>query len=172
MARHRQVDLGPEAAPRVAQRMVRRLFELRRLRARPACAVGPDFFFAPAAARVARMMVASTHQRSRPMRPWRSRWSEQPGDDAGPGAVLPPAIEAIVDGLPGPVALRDVAPGGAGVQDPEDAVDEGVMILPGMPAAAVMGRMGQERIDPPPETRDRVHSGVAWWASFRKPLPS
>ena len=38
------------------------------------------------------------------------------------------------------------------MQDPEDAIDEGVMILPGMPLAAVMGRMGQERIDPPPET--------------------
>jgi hypothetical protein len=78
---------------------------------------------------------------------------EQVGDDMGPGAILAPAIEAIVDGLPGSVAFRDIPPGGAGVQDPEDAIDEGVVIVPGMPPAAVMGGMGQEVFDPPPETR-------------------
>jgi hypothetical protein len=77
---------------------------------------------------------------------------EQSGDEVGPGPVLAPAIEAIVDGLPGPVAFRDIAPGGAGVQDPEDAIDEGVVIAPGMPAAAVMGGMGQEAFDPSPKT--------------------
>ena len=76
---------------------------------------------------------------------------EQPGDDLGPGPILAPAIEAIVDGLPGPIPLRDIAPGRAGVQDPKDAIDQGVVVLPRMPPTTVMGRMGQHGSDPLPE---------------------
>src|SRR5690348_7485584 len=52
---------------------------------------------------------------------------EQGIEDLGPGAVLAPAAEAVVNRLPGAVALGDVRPGGAGVEAPEDAVDEGAM---------------------------------------------
>src|SRR5581483_11659886 len=56
----------------------------------------------------------------------------------GPGAVLAPAVEAIVDGLPGAVALGGVGPGSAGVQVPEDAVDEAAVVLPGVAPMAVV----------------------------------
>ena len=52
---------------------------------------------------------------------------EQPA----PGAVLGPAIEPLVDGLPGPISRPgQVAPRGAGAEDPEDAVDDRAMGLP------------------------------------------
>src|SRR5436305_4185038 len=61
---------------------------------------------------------------------------EQQGvEDLGPGAILTPAAEAIVEGLPGAVAARGVRPGGAGVQVPEDAVDQRAMVLPGVAPA-------------------------------------
>jgi hypothetical protein len=57
--------------------------------------------------------------------------AEQQGiEDLGPGAVLAPAVEAIIDGLPGSVAFRGIGPRGTRVQVPEDAVDQGAMILP------------------------------------------
>src|SRR5262245_20486926 len=50
--------------------------------------------------------------------------AEQQGvEDVGPGAVLAPAVEAVVDGLPAPVAFGGCPARGAGVQVPEDAVD-------------------------------------------------
>src|SRR5206468_2847403 len=58
------------------------------------------------------------------------------GEDRGPGAVLAPLGKAVVDRLPGAVAFGDVPPGGAGVQDPEDAVDGAVMGQPGVPPTA------------------------------------
>src|SRR5262245_14903128 len=40
--------------------------------------------------------------------------AEQQGvEDLGPGAVLTPAVEAVVDGLPGPITLWGIRPGGA-----------------------------------------------------------
>src|SRR5947199_88132 len=69
---------------------------------------------------------------------------QQGVEDVGPGAVLAPAVEAVVDGLPGPVALRGVGPGSAGVQVPEDAVDEAAVVLPGMAAVAVVVAVGEE----------------------------
>src|SRR5436305_1330921 len=74
--------------------------------------------------------------------------SEQQGvEDLGPGAVLAPAVEAVVDGLPGAVAARGVGPGGAGVQVPEDAVDQRPVVLPGVAAAAVVVAVGEEAPD-------------------------
>ena len=54
---------------------------------------------------------------------------QQRHGDADPGAVLPPAVEARVDRLPRAVALGEVAPRGPGVQNPEDAVDEGAIYI-------------------------------------------
>jgi hypothetical protein len=50
-------------------------------------------------------------------------------EDAVPQAVLAPGVEARVDGFPGSEKLRQVAPGGAGVQNPEDAVDHQSVVL-------------------------------------------
>jgi len=47
-----------------------------------------------------------------------------------PGAVASPAIEAIRTRLPRSVALGQVAPGRAGAQFPQDAVDHGTVIPP------------------------------------------
>ena len=45
--------------------------------------------------------------------------AEQQGvEDLGPGAVLAPAVEAVVDGLPRAIAFGDVGPRGTGVQVP------------------------------------------------------
>src|SRR5882672_8254630 len=56
-----QVDLGPEPASRATQRVIRGF-------------VGIPFFAAPEAARVARILVPSMHQRSQSMRPSRSNF--------------------------------------------------------------------------------------------------
>src|SRR5262245_19417790 len=65
-------------------------------------------------------------------------------EDPGPGAILAPAAKAVVDGLPGAVAGRGVRPGGAGVQVPEDAVDQGAVVVEGMAGLAVVVAVGEE----------------------------
>src|SRR3954452_6056165 len=45
---------------------------------------------------------------------------QERGGDADPGAVLTPPIEGREDRLPGPIAIGEIPPGGAGMQDPED----------------------------------------------------
>jgi hypothetical protein len=64
--------------------------------------------------------------------------------EAIPGAVAPPAVEAIEAGLPGAIPFRQVAPGRAGAQLPEDTVDDGGVVSPLASALAVLG---QERLD-------------------------
>src|SRR5262249_17741410 len=65
----------------------------------------------------------------------------QPLDDALEQAALAQLAEAVVDGLPGAVALRQVGPGGGGVQPPEDAVEHRAVVLP---LAAARTRPGRE----------------------------
>src|SRR5512147_1504020 len=77
---------------------------------------------------------------------------EEMGQDLGPSPVASPAVEAIVDGLPRPIAFREVPPGGAGVEDPENAVDRIAMGFPGMSLAPVMCGMGQGVFEPFPLT--------------------
>src|SRR5436309_15791997 len=72
---------------------------------------------------------------------------QQGVEDLGPGAVLAPAVEAVVDGLPGAVARRGVGPGGAGVQVPEDAVDQRAVVVEGMAGLAVVVAVGEEALD-------------------------
>jgi len=55
---------------------------------------------------------------------------QEMGEEFGPGAIRSPTIEAVVDGLPGAVAFGDIPPGGAGVEDPEDAIEEAMMGKP------------------------------------------
>src|SRR5262249_17818957 len=147
-----QVDLGAEAALGVAQRMVRRLLQLRRLGPgqdagsariffRPGGGVtGPDDRGVDAPEVVAQAAPAL-------------QVIEQPGHEAGPGPVLPPAVEPIIDGLPRAIPLREVPPGGPGVEHPEDAIEDRVMVVPGAPRPAVMGGMGQEGFDLLPKPR-------------------
>src|SRR4051794_35858824 len=75
---------------------------------------------------------------------------QQGVEDLGPGAVLAPAVEAVVDGLPGAVARGGVGPGGAGVQVPEDAVDQGPVVLEGAAGLAVVVAVGEGVPDPKP----------------------
>jgi len=49
-------------------------------------------------------------------------------DDPRPAAVALPAREAAIDGLPRPVALRQIAPRCTGGQDPEHPVENGAML--------------------------------------------
>ena len=66
---------------------------------------------------------------------------EQPS----PGAVLSPAAEPLVDRLPGAIGRPgQVTPGGAGVENPEDAVDDPAVPFPGV---ARSGIAGQVRLD-------------------------
>lgn len=69
---------------------------------------------------------------------------EEFGHEGSPGAILPPAVEAVVDGLPRAVAFGDIAPRCAGVQDPEDAMESAVVRQPRVAPTAVVPRMGQQ----------------------------
>lgn len=79
-----------------------------------------------------------------------------------PDAGLGPAIEAIVDGGVGAVALRQVALGRSGSEDPEDTVQDPTIVHPSHPARLV----GKERLDQPPlEIRkiETCHESLLYW---------
>jgi len=59
-------------------------------------------------------------------------------DDLVQQAAAAEVAEAVVDGLPGAEALGQVAPRGAGVQAPEDAVEHQAVVLP---LSAPLGRL-------------------------------
>jgi hypothetical protein len=63
-----------------------------------------------------------------------------------PGRV--PAPKPAVDGLPGSVPLGQIPPGGAGAQEPEDAVEDRAVILGRPPRARAL--WGQQRGEPLP----------------------
>src|SRR4051812_43481099 len=85
------------------------------------------------------------------------------GKDGGPGAVLAPLVEAVVDGLPGAVAFGDVAPGSAGVQDPQDAVEGAVVRQPGVALTAVVRAVGQQRGEALPLARGKFVTPSHGW---------
>ena len=63
--------------------------------------------------------------------------------EAIPGSVTPPAVEAVEAGLPGTVLFWEVAPGRSGPEFPEDAVYEGAMVAPlTAPLATLSGSSG------------------------------
>ncbi len=73
-------------------------------------------------------------------------------------ALLAPALEAAVAGLVGRVALGQVAPGGAGAQDPQDAVEH----IPGVPpgpsfAVRPARRIGDQGLQDLPLLVGKVH---------------
>jgi hypothetical protein len=61
--------------------------------------------------------------------------------DAIPDACLAPAVEAVVAGRIGPVALWQIPPGHARAQDPEDAVQDPPVVDPGH-APRLVGQQG------------------------------
>jgi hypothetical protein len=72
---------------------------------------------------------------------------EQGGEHLGPRAIPTPAVEAVVDGLPRAIARGNVAPGGAGVQAPEETVEQAAVRLPRVPALAVVMQVRKETRD-------------------------
>src|SRR5258708_6856149 len=102
------------------------------------CAGEPRFFFRPSGGRVGAVdgavetpQIAVDEARSIEL-------EQQRVKDLGPCAVFTPAVEAVVDGLPGAITLRRVGPGGASMQMPKDAVNKGAMVLPGTAPVAVV----------------------------------
>src|SRR6266436_677807 len=49
---------------------------------------------------------------------------QQVCEDCGPCTVPTPTSETAIDGLPGAIIFRDVAPGGTCVKSPEDAIED------------------------------------------------
>ena len=76
----------------------------------------------------------------------------------GEHALLGPPLEAAVAGLVGRVALGQVAPGGAGTQDPQDGVEDVPWVPPG-PAFAVRParRIGDQGFQDLPLLVGKVH---------------
>jgi hypothetical protein len=74
---------------------------------------------------------------------------EEVREEFGPSAVSTPTIEAVVHGLPRAVAFRHVPPGGSGMENPENAVEQAKMGEPGPALSTMMGGMGQERFQSP-----------------------
>ena len=50
------------------------------------------------------------------------------GTEARPDACLAPAVEAAGNGLPGAIPFGHIAPGSAGADDPEDAIEEASVV--------------------------------------------
>jgi hypothetical protein len=60
-----------------------------------------------------------------------------------PGPIPPPAIQPVRARLPRPIALRQVPPGGASAQLPQDAVDHRAMVPP-LPTPPARGQQGHD----------------------------
>jgi hypothetical protein len=75
---------------------------------------------------------------------------QQRGDKTNPGAILAPGIETVEHGLPGAVAFGKVTPRGTGVQDPQDPVDKGALVVAWSPRLALMGRVRKQGGNPSP----------------------
>src|SRR5262245_55542786 len=113
------MHLGAEAATRVSQRMFLRLFDLRPLRpgqARGLSGMGFGPRGGSAGPDHGRIDEPKVVTQVAPL----LQGVEQRGKDFRPGAVAAPAPEATVNGFPRAIDFWDVAPGGAGVQAPED----------------------------------------------------
>ena len=100
---------------------------------------------------------------------------QERGGDADPGAVLTPPIEGREDRLPGAVTLGEITPGGAGMEDPEDAINDRPGIVEGVACAAAMSPVRQEGRDPSPlllgefiaaHGRTRWGNGPVWTSAL------
>jgi hypothetical protein len=70
---------------------------------------------------------------------------QQVGPNPGPGAVLPPASEAAVDGLPGAIPLGEVAPQGARMETPQNPIEDALVVLPRATPTVPVGQVREER---------------------------
>src|SRR3954453_12502042 len=102
------------------------------------CGGGSGFFFRPSGGRVGAVDGAVETPQLAIDEARLVELEQESVKDLGPGAVLAPTIEAVVDGLPGAVTFRRVGPGGASMQVPKNAVNEGAMVLPGTTAVTVV----------------------------------
>src|SRR3954451_278505 len=129
--------------------MVRRLFHLRRLRpAQPRWAAG--IFFRPGRRTTGPNDRAIDTPEVVVDLATVVELVQERGGDAAPGAVLTPPIEGREDRLPGAVAVGEIAPRGAGMEDPEDAINDRTGIVEGMACAAMMCPVRQVGRDPSP----------------------
>src|SRR5262245_36284693 len=96
--------------------------------------------------------------------------AEQQGvEDVGPGAILAPAVEAVVNGLPGAVPFGGIWPGGAGVEMPQDAVDQRAVVLPRVAGATVVVAIRDERFNPAPLIVGKIKAVHGWPPSGNLP---
>jgi hypothetical protein len=51
----------------------------------------------------------------------------------------PPAVKTAGHGAPRPIPLRQIPPGSAGAEDPEDAVEDGTVVMGGSPNTWLLG---------------------------------
>src|SRR5262249_51371706 len=72
---------------------------------------------------------------------------QQMREDLGPGTITAPTAEAAVDGLPRAIPIGDVPPGSAGMEAPQNAVNDAVVILPRTAAPTVVSPMRKESRD-------------------------
>jgi hypothetical protein len=113
-----QVQLGPEAGPRATERVISRL---------------AGRVFPPVAPGAGRMFVSADHGAvDTPERPGDAvllgRARLELAEELLPEPARGPAPQPTVDGLPGPVALGQVPPRDAGVEDKQDAVEDAAVI--------------------------------------------
>jgi hypothetical protein len=72
-----------------------------------------------------------------------------------------PRLVAAVTGLIGRIALGQIVPGRAGLQDPEDAVQHITRVTPGAaPAVGATARLGQQRLQHDPLRIGEVHEST------------
>jgi hypothetical protein len=78
------------------------------------------------------------------------RLSLQSRQEALPETRLAPAIEPAGDGADRAIALRQIAPGRAGTQNPENAVQDGAVMVVGPPCWRPLGRQKRLKALPLP----------------------
>ena len=131
MAVAQQVDLGREAAAGTPQGVVRGLLGIVVLAAPAGTSGGADH----GAVDAPQLAIDQAGV---------DAGGPQSGEDRVQRPVVVPGVEEVPGGGPGAELLGQVAPGGAGPEDPEDAVEDLASIAPG--AARASGR-GEEVLD-------------------------
>src|SRR5262249_53732435 len=98
---------------------------------------------------------------------------EQRSNEADPDTGFTPAVEELKDRLPGALAFREITPGGAGMQDPQDAVEQRSRIVEGTARLMVVRAMWQQRGNPGPlSVRELIaaHGRTRWGPRLTRSL--
>jgi hypothetical protein len=72
---------------------------------------------------------------------------KQEGENLVPGSVTPPGVETPISGLPGAIALGKVAPGGARVENPQDALNDGAVGVVGVSTSSPVTRIRKQQFN-------------------------